>query len=182
MPSFTPLFPWMEVQPAVGFSIPLDAQHSQWVSTGQIDFTGVLETYIVDYVPYVDADKPSCVADGKCNTGYTCVTEAAPVAGAATNSCVTDDNTISISAIEGADFLGQAFVCMDPTTFDVLHVGMYDSALSILDWFAAHPGTSNGCGPGAERADGVPGARHPIAVQQLRRLHRLEAVRRRRST
>jgi hypothetical protein len=132
-PSFQPLVPWAEVQPAIGFSIPLDAQHSQWVSTGQFDFTGVLETYIVDYWPWVDPSKSSCVSDGSCNKGYTCNT--------VTAQCQTDDNTIQIAAIEGADFLGQAFTCIDPSTSDILHVGMYDSAQSIVDWLAAHPGS-----------------------------------------
>jgi hypothetical protein len=145
-PSFTPLTPWLEVQPAVGFSIPLDAQHSQWVATGQLDFTGVLETYIVDYLPWHDPLKSSCVADGVCNAGYTCDPQS--------HGCVTDDNTLQIAAIEGQDFLGQAFLCYDPLTFDVLHVGMYDTALSIQTWLANHPGGSNGYGvqPSAQSA------------------------------
>jgi hypothetical protein len=138
-PSFTPLTPWLEVQPAVGFSIPLDAQHSQWVSAGQFDFTGVLETYIVDYLPYVDPNKHSCITDGVCKKGFTC--------NSVSHACETDDNTIQVAAIEGADFLGQAFVCQDPWTSDILHVGMYDSAVAVLDWLAAHPGGSYGGGP-----------------------------------
>jgi len=155
-PSFTPLTPWAEVQPAVGFSIPLDGQHNQFVSTGQLDFSGVLETYIVDYVPYVDPAKSACISDGDCNKGFTCaqLTNGGTgtygdggTDGDGTHACVTSDNTISISAIEGADFLGQAFLCMDPATFDVLHVGMYDSGETILNWFAAHPGVTTGNGP-----------------------------------
>jgi hypothetical protein len=130
-PSFNPLTPWLEVQPGIGFSIPIDAQHLQWVSTGQFDYTGVLESYIVDYLPYVDAKKPTCVADATCNMGFTCN---------AAHACLTNDGTVSILGIEGADFLGEAFTCYDAYTWDVLHVRMYDSALEILDWLAAHPG------------------------------------------
>lgn len=133
-PEHAGLAPWLEVQPGVGFPIPLDAQHNQWVSTGQIDFTGVLEQYIVDYLPWTDPAKPSCISDGACRQGYSCDKNS--------HSCVTDDNTIQVAAIEGADFLGQAFVCQDPWTGDILHVGMFDSALGILDWLAAHPGAS----------------------------------------
>ena len=51
-PSFKPLIPWREIQPQIGFPIPLDGQHNQWVSGGQFDFTGVFETYLVDYQPW----------------------------------------------------------------------------------------------------------------------------------
>ena len=145
-PSFSALTPWLEVQPGVGFSLPIDAQHNQWVTTGQFDFTGVLETYIVDYLPYVDKAKPSCVTDGVCNTGFNC--------DSASKNCYTDDNTVQVAAIEGADFLGQAFACIDPWTSDILHVGMYDSAQSIVDWLANHPGGTyaGGVFPSAQAA------------------------------
>jgi hypothetical protein len=55
---------------------------------------------------------------------------------------VTNDDTIRIEAIEGQDFLGQVFLCSDPTTGDFLHLGMYDSAASTLAWFASHPGSA----------------------------------------
>jgi hypothetical protein len=153
-PSFTPLVPWLEVGGGetenggpVGFGIPLDGNREQFITTGQLDFTGVLESYIVDYVPYVDKINPSCVSTGTCNAGFTCDPNS--------HKCVVDDDTINIDAIEGQDFLGQVFVCQDPTTGDLLHVGMYDSALSILDWLAAHPGTDQGGGgniPSAQSA------------------------------
>jgi hypothetical protein len=144
VPEFKALAPWLEAQPAVGFPIPLDAQHQQWISGGQFDFTGVLESYIVDYRPYVDKSKPSCVTDGMCNKGFVCCdntkTSQPLCPTGATHDCVTDDGTLQITGIEGQDFLGQAFLCIDPTTNDILHVGMYDSAQRILDWLAAHPG------------------------------------------
>lgn len=141
---FTPLTPWLEVGGGetvnggpVGFSIPEDGNRDQFLTTGQLDFTGVLESYVVDYVPWTDPITPSCVATGTCNPGYTC--------DPASNLCVTDstDNTIRIEAIEGQDFLGQVFMCQDPATGDVLHMGMYDSAASFLTWLAAHPGGVN---------------------------------------
>ncbi len=150
-PSFYTLTPWLEVKPGNGFSIPIDGQRLQEVTTGQLDFTGVLETYIVDYLPYIDAGKPSCISDNKCNQGFVCDT--------ATADCVTDDNTVSIAAIEGSDFLGEAFLCADPATGDVFHIRMYDSALSILDWLATHPGDS--FNPSAQQACQILVARTP---------------------
>jgi hypothetical protein len=131
-PSFTTLVPWLEVQPGVGFSFPIDGQHDQFVATGQLDFTGVLETYVVDIVPWTDSAKPSCAADNLCGAGYTCD----PVG----KACVANDDTQHILAIEGEDFLGEAFVCQDQLTGDILHVRQYDSALRIVNWLAAHPG------------------------------------------
>jgi hypothetical protein len=131
-PTFSALAPWLEVQPKVGFHIPLDAQHNQWISAGQFDLEGTLEAYLIDYLPYSDPAKPSCVADGVCRPGFVCD---------ARSTCITTDDTVRILGIEGKDFLGQAFVCEDPATGDVLHVGMFDSATSILDWLAAHPGS-----------------------------------------
>jgi hypothetical protein len=131
-PTFSALTPWLEVQPGVGFRIPLDGQRDQQVVSGQLDYTGVLESYIVDYIPWTDKGKPSCVADGKCNKGFVC--------DSASHDCVTDDDTVRVLAIEGTDFLGEAFTCIDPQTSDILHVRMYDSAQAILDWLAAHPG------------------------------------------
>jgi len=124
--------PWLEQQPGVGFSFPIDGQHDQAVTTGQLDFTGVLETYLIDYQRYIDFRQPSCIATNACATGFDCD----PV----TKACVAHDDTIAIMAIESADFLGEVFLCQDPLTGDVLHVRQYDSALAIVDWLAAHPG------------------------------------------
>jgi len=85
---------------------------------------------------------------GTCETGFTCDPTSA--------NCVVNDNTIRIEAIEGSDFLGQAFLCQDPYTSDILHVGMYDSALSILAWFQNHPGSPIGLSP-------ITGAPEPAA-------------------
>jgi hypothetical protein len=143
-PSYSALTPWLEVQPGVGFGIFLDAQHEQEFTTGQLDFTGVLETYVVDYLPYSDPAVPSCVANNApndaavgCAKGFAC--------NPTSHKCVTQDDTIQIVAIEGADFLGQAFLCQDSATGDILHAGMYDSATAIVSWLAKHPGAQSAC-------------------------------------
>jgi hypothetical protein len=137
--TFTPLVPWLESQPGVGFAFPIDGQHDQTVITAQLDFTGVLETYIVDYIPWVDTmgkgANPSCAAGTPCNSGYTC--------NAVSKACEKDDGSIQILAIEGSDFLGEGFLCQDPHTGDILGVHQYDSAQGVLDWLAAHPGGWN---------------------------------------
>jgi hypothetical protein len=159
-PYFTPLTPWLQVGGgetvnggAVGFSIPEDGQRDQFLTTGQIDFTGVLESYVVDYVPYLDAVSPSCVATGTCNPGYACDPHS--------HACVTTDDTIRIEAVEGQDFLGQVFLCRDPATSDVLHVGMYDSAASLLGWLASHPGADSACSMIVRRSP------YDVAVDQV---------------
>ncbi len=138
--TFNPLTPWLEVQPGVGFPIAVDGQRDQWVSAGQFDFTGVLEAYLIDYKPWVDTLKPGCVesdpdAATACSPGFTCN----PVS----KACEASDDSVQVLAIEGEDFLGQAFLCQDPTTGDILHVGMYDSAITLVNWLAAHPGNTN---------------------------------------
>ncbi len=125
------LVPWMPQQPGVGFPIPANGTSNMFVETDQLDFTGNLETYTVDYVPYQDVAQTGCAyTGGTCNKGYKCQ------AGA----CVAQDNTIEIRAVEAHDFLGNVFVCFDPTTQDVLHVRMYTATADILQWLAAHPG------------------------------------------
>ena len=117
----------------------------------------MLETYVVDYVPYQDPNQPSCVGTGKCNPGYACDSKSA--------LCVTTDNTIRIEAIEGDDFLGQVFLCQDPSTSDILHVGMYDSALSIEAWLAAHPGFAEyGVATSAQVACNILISRSPLTT------------------
>ena len=123
-PTFaTPIYafvPWLPSQPGVGFSIPANGSSNLEVQTAQLDFTGNLETYLVDYVPYADTAQTSCAypapgaMNGGCNKGFTCQGGA----------CVASDNTIEIRAIEAHDFLGEVFPCQDPQTGDVLHVRM----------------------------------------------------------
>jgi hypothetical protein len=131
-PEFAPVMPWAPQKPGVGFSFPIDAAHDQFVTTGQLDFTGVLETYLIDYQYFIDAAQPSCIGTTGCLTGYHC--------DQVSRNCITDDDTVRILAIESADFTGQIFMCQDPLTGDILGVHQYDSALSIVDWLAAHPG------------------------------------------
>jgi hypothetical protein len=124
------LVPWAPQQPGIGFEFPSNGQSDIAVQTAQIDFTGVLEEYTVDYWPYKDPAKPSCETDGMCHTGYTCTA----------NACVASDNSIQIVAIEAHDFLGEVFMCQDPLTGDLLRIRMYSSAHDILEWLANHPG------------------------------------------
>ncbi len=130
----TALVPWIEQQPGIGFSIPINGSRDKQVTTAQLDFTGNLETYLVDFEPWQDQVKPSCSYDKKCNAGYTCDPR---------ERCV--DGTIRIDAIEASDFLGEVFPCQDPTTGELLRVRQYTSALVIVDWLASHPGAQAAC-------------------------------------
>jgi hypothetical protein len=118
--------PWSPSVENVGFSIPISGTTSKFVQTAQLDFTGVLETYTVDYEPWTD-----------------------PTTGAM-------DGTIKIDAIEGNDFLGEAFLCQDLGTYgsasgdfigtqDLLGVHMYDSGGQVLVWLTDHPGLQDTC-------------------------------------
>ena len=128
--------PWTPSQPGVGFTIPVNGSSDLMVQTDQLDFTGNLEEYTVDYVPYVDPALTSCAyapttaPNGGCNTGFTCQGGA----------CTASDNTIEIRAIEARDFLGEVFMCQDPLTGDVLHMRMYTPVADVLAWLTAHPG------------------------------------------
>ena len=132
-PVLTALVPWVEQTPGVGFSIPINGERDKAITTAQLDYTGNLETYIIDFEPWVDKVKPSCKYEA-CGAGYTCNVR---------SQCV--DGTIKIDAIEASDFLGEVFVCQDAPTGDILAVRMYSSALTIVDWFAAHPGAQAAC-------------------------------------
>jgi hypothetical protein len=108
--------PWTKSIEGVGFNIPLSGTISKFVQTAQLDFTGVMETYLLDYVPHVP------------------------------KGAKTTDGTIDILAIEGDDFLGEVFLCQDTAdTNDLLGVKMYDAGGAILDWLTAHPGTQDSC-------------------------------------
>ena len=142
------LVPWTPSQPGVGFTIPVNGQSDLMVQTNQLDFSGNLENYIVDYVPYADPALLSCAyapqgaPNGGCNNGYTCQA----------GTCIAKDNTIEVRAIEAPDFLGEVFPCQDPTTGDVLHVRMYTSVADVLAWLTAHPGDPQNPSTGAGSA------------------------------
>lgn len=108
--------PWTKSVDGVGFTIPLTGTTAKFVQTAQLDFTGVLETYLLDYVPHVP------------------------------KGTTKTDGTIDIQAIEGDDFLGEVFLCQDTAnTNDLLGVKMYDAGGNILEWLTAHPGTQDSC-------------------------------------
>ena len=113
--------PWSPSYDGVGFDIPVDATHSKNVQTQQLGFDGILETYLMDVVPWTD-----------------------PL----TN---VPDGTLTVDAIEGDDYLGEDFLCQDvgaypvPGTGDLLGAHMYDSAASLLNWITNHPGSETNC-------------------------------------
>jgi hypothetical protein len=118
--------PWIPSQENVGFPIPISGSTSKFVQTAQLDFTGVLETYVVDFEPWTD-----------------------PSTGAM-------DGSIKIDAIEGEDFLGEVFLCQDLGTYgtssgdfigtqDLLGVHMYDTGGEVLEWLTQHPGLQDTC-------------------------------------
>lgn len=53
---------------------------------------------------------------------------------------------VNVMAVDSIDFLGEVFLCMDPYTRDLLHVGMYDSVATVVDWIDKHPGAQQACG------------------------------------
>jgi hypothetical protein len=113
--------PWTQSYDGVGFDIPLDATHDKFIQTQQIEFTGILETYLLDVVPW-------------------------------TNPLTNEpDGTLTVDAIEGDDYLGEAFLCQDigsypvPGTGDILGAHMYDSAASVLKWITDHPTSEVNC-------------------------------------
>jgi hypothetical protein len=132
--ALTALVPWVELQPGIGFTVPINGTRDREITTAQLDFTGVLETYLVDFEPWIDQIKPSCTYDNVCGTGYTCNKH---------GQCV--DGTIKVDAIEASDFLGEVFLCQDGPSGDLLSARMYSSALGIVDWLAAHPCAQAAC-------------------------------------
>jgi hypothetical protein len=146
------LVPWTAPgTPGLGFGIPINGQSDQFINTGQLDFTGILESYTVDYLPWSDTVQPSCTA-GPCRQGFTCNA----------GQCVAGDNTIRVAAIEANDFVGAVFPCQDQLTGDILVVHQYDPTLAILDWLALHPGIPPAGNFGAN--GGVPSARDACNV------------------
>jgi hypothetical protein len=124
-PPLTPLLttvPWSPSYDGVGFDIPVNATLDKNIQTQQLDFRGILATYLLDVVPWTD-----------------------PITNA-------PDGTLTVDAIEGDDFLGEGFLCQDigsypvPGSEDLLGAHMYDSAASMLQWIADHPSSEINCG------------------------------------
>jgi hypothetical protein len=140
------LVPWQPDQPGVGFNIAVNGSSSLFVQSAEIDFTGNLESYAVEYRPWQDPLQASCAYQG-CETGYTC----------SNGTCVASDNSVEIMAIFAADFLGEVFPCMDTSTGDVLHVRQYTATLDILQWLTDHPGNPFNATAGAPSAQAACG-------------------------
>jgi hypothetical protein len=115
--------PWTPSYDGVGFSIPIDATRDKFVQTQQVEFSGILETYRLDVIPWTNpiTNQPDTLG------------------------------TLTVDAVEGDDFLGEAFLCQDvgaypvPGTGDLLGAHMYDSAASILEWITSHPSSEINC-------------------------------------
>jgi hypothetical protein len=129
--------PWTPSLENVGFQIPISGTTQKFVQTAQLDFTGVLETYIVDYEPWIYNPSDPTKSFNAGGTAY--------------------DGTIKIDGIEGNDFLGEVFLCQDNGsigtasgdfigTQDLLGVHMYDTGGEVLQWLTQHPGLQNSCG------------------------------------
>ena len=112
------LVPWAPKQPGVGFPLALTGTLDKFIETAQLDFSGTTITANIDYDVVIDPVTMAPKTDG----------------------------SIQFLAVETTDFLGEVFVCQDPATGDLLGARMYSSVKSILDWFAAHPGTYQACG------------------------------------
>jgi hypothetical protein len=112
------LVPWVPKSPGIGYSVPVTGQRDDFVTTAQLDFTGITETFTLK-VDYVDKDgNPDVEGDGK---------------------------NVVIKAVQTQDFLGRVFLCRDPATGDLLTTRMYDSAEFIVEWLKNHPGAQDAC-------------------------------------
>lgn len=112
------LVPWVPRRPGVGFPVALTGTIDKFIETAQLDFSGTTISATVDYEEAVE--NPA---------------QRARSAGA-----------LEFKAVETADFLGEVFLCQDPSTGDLLGASMYTPVAGILDWFASHPGSYDGCG------------------------------------
>jgi len=110
------LAPWSPSVDNSGLSVPIDGLRDKFYQTETLYFGGVVEAYTLRVLPWQDP-----------------ITK-------------VPDGTLTVEAIDASDFLGEVFLCQDSgVTTDLLGVHMYDTAASILDWIAAHPGSETNC-------------------------------------
>jgi hypothetical protein len=114
--SIQTLVPWAPKQPGIGFPVAVDGTRDLFVETYQLDLSGTTVTANIDYDFTVDTS---------------------------THLVTTQ---INFEAVETTDFLGDLFICQDPTTKDLLAVHMYTSVSDVLTWFSSHPGAYAACG------------------------------------
>jgi hypothetical protein len=62
----------------------------------------------------------------------------APASGAAAGSIV-------LQAVTSTQFFGEVFLCLDPTSGDLLHAHSGSLVGPLVDWIAKHPGASTAC-------------------------------------
>jgi hypothetical protein len=114
----TILIPWLPKQPGVGFPVALTGTLDKFIETAQLDFSGTTISANVDYDTATDPSTGAPATDG----------------------------SLAFLAVETTDFLGEVFLCQDPTSGDLLGVRMYTPVATVLDWLAKHPGTYESCG------------------------------------
>ncbi len=116
LPDIVVTAPWYPSYAGNGFNVPITGMQNKFYQTQSLLMDGTLEMYIIDVVPWQDP-----------------ITKAT-------------DGTLTVDAIEGDDFLGEAFICQDiPGSGDLLGAHMYDSAAGILNWITNHPGSEVAC-------------------------------------
>jgi hypothetical protein len=112
------LVPWVPKQPGVGFPLALTGTLDKFIETSQLDFSGTTISANVDYGPEIDPATGAPSADG----------------------------TLRLLAVETTDFLGDVFLCQDPSSGDLLRARMYTPVQNIMDWLASHPDARQACG------------------------------------
>lgn len=116
--SFDVFVPWLPRQPGVGFQVPLSGTLDKFIETAQMDFSGTTISANLDYGPVIDPATGQPAADG----------------------------SLQLLAVETTDFLGDVFLCQDPSSGDLLRARMYTPVQNILDWLGAHPNARQACG------------------------------------
>jgi len=162
------IVPWLPFQEGVGYPVATNGSLDIFVETAQLDFTGQVITPTMDFLPV----PLSCLSNSDCAGGLTCqgATIVAADAGTSTpGQCLAVGGApsrnpappygLAVQAWETQDFLGEVFLCIDPTSSanrngititnspgDILSAHMYSSAETIVTWLSTHPNAQNSCG------------------------------------
>jgi len=117
-PPITKLLPWVPLQPGNGFNIPVNGELNQFITTANVDLSGITISAYVYYTCQIDSTTGQC----------------------ATNGAVQFDGFFS------SDFLGDVILCQDPNTGDLLTAQMYTAVGDMLNFLATHPTVYTSCG------------------------------------
>jgi hypothetical protein len=117
-PNISKLLPWVPKQPGNGFNIPLNGELNQFITTSNVDLSGITISAYVYYDCQIDTSTGQCMSNG----------------------------AIQFDAMYSTDFLGDVFLCKDTTTGDLLTAQMYTSVGDMLAFLAAHPNVYTDCG------------------------------------